>query len=85
MIVFAHTKFGLVRIKGSGVKRAGSICPPPLPSLTEFLRSQHGKFTLGSFSDRDEMHMIQCSGLRCAGSRCFLQYCLHFSALIIEE
>ena len=28
MIVFAHTKFGLVRIQGSGVKRGGGIRPP---------------------------------------------------------
>ena len=27
MIVFAHTKFGLVRIQGSGVKRGGGIWP----------------------------------------------------------
>ena len=61
MIAFAHTKFGLVRIKGSGVKRGGGICPPPIPSLSEFLKSRHGKFTLGSFSDRDEMSIIQCT------------------------
>ena len=30
MIVFVHTKFGLVRVKGSGVKRGGRI-PPPHP------------------------------------------------------
>ena len=30
MIVFAHTKFSLVRIKGSGVKR-GRIPPPSQP------------------------------------------------------
>ena len=29
MIVFAHTKFGLVRIQGSGVKRGAGIRPPP--------------------------------------------------------
>ena len=28
MIVFAHTKFRLVRIQRSGVKRGGGICPP---------------------------------------------------------
>ena len=28
MIVFAHTKFGLVRIQGSGVKRGSGIRPP---------------------------------------------------------
>ena len=28
MIVFAHTKFGLVRIQGSEVKRGGGIRPP---------------------------------------------------------
>ena len=28
MIVFAHTKFGLVRIKGSGVKRGAESAPP---------------------------------------------------------
>ena len=27
MIVIAHTKFGLVRIQGSGVKREGGIGP----------------------------------------------------------
>ena len=32
MIVFAHTKFGLVRIQGSGVKRGeGAESAPPLP------------------------------------------------------
>ena len=30
MIVFAHTKFGLVRIQGSEVKRGGGIGPPPV-------------------------------------------------------
>ena len=31
MILFAHTKFGLVRIQGSGVKRGGGgRNPPPL-------------------------------------------------------
>ena len=29
MIVFVHTKFGLVLIQGSGVKRGGGIRPPP--------------------------------------------------------
>ena len=29
MIVFAHTKFSLVRIQESGVKRGGGIRPPP--------------------------------------------------------
>ena len=29
MIVFAHTKFGLVRIQGSGVKRGAESAPPP--------------------------------------------------------
>ena len=29
MIVFAHTKFGLVRIQGNEVKRGGN--PPPWP------------------------------------------------------
>ena len=29
MIVFAHTKFGLVQVKGSGVKRGGGRIPPP--------------------------------------------------------
>ena len=28
MIVFAHTKFGLVRIQGSGVKRGAESAPP---------------------------------------------------------
>ena len=28
MIVFAHTKFGLVRIKGSRVKRGAESAPP---------------------------------------------------------
>ena len=31
MIVFAHTKFGLVRIQGSGVKRGGRGRNPPSP------------------------------------------------------
>ena len=34
MIVFAHTKFGLVRIKGSGV-RGGRIPPPRSERLFE--------------------------------------------------
>ena len=29
MIVFAHTKFGLVRIQGSGVKRGEAESAPP--------------------------------------------------------
>ena len=29
MIVFVHTKFGLVRIQGSEVKRGGGRNPPP--------------------------------------------------------
>ena len=29
MIVFAHTKFGLVQIQGSGVKRGAESAPPP--------------------------------------------------------
>ena len=29
MIVFAHTKFGLIRIKGSGVKRGADSAPWP--------------------------------------------------------
>ena len=29
MIVFAHTKFGVVWIQGSGVKRGGRNPPPP--------------------------------------------------------
>ena len=29
MIVFAHTKFGLVRIQGNEVKRGGRNPPPP--------------------------------------------------------
>ena len=37
MIVFAHTKFGLVWIKGSGVKREGWI---PSPGLSKFLKSR---------------------------------------------
>ena len=37
-IVFAHTKFGLVRIKGSGVKREADSTPPP--GLSEFLKSR---------------------------------------------
>ena len=38
MIVFVHTKFGIIQIKGSGDKR-GRIPPP---SLSEFLKSRHG-------------------------------------------
>ena len=38
MIVFAHTKFGLVQIKGSGVK-GGGFRPP---GLSEFLKSRLG-------------------------------------------
>ena len=29
MIAFAHTKFGLVQMKESGVKRGGGRIPPP--------------------------------------------------------
>ena len=29
MILFAHTKFGLVRIEGSGVKKGGTESVPP--------------------------------------------------------
>ena len=29
MILFPHTKFGLVRIQGSRVKRGGGFRPPP--------------------------------------------------------
>ena len=35
MIVFDHTKFGLVWIKGSKVKRGGGFHPPS-PRLSEF-------------------------------------------------
>ena len=31
MIVFVHTKFGLFRIKESGVKRGGEVKRPPRP------------------------------------------------------
>ena len=31
MIVFAHTKFDLVRTKGSEVKRGAEFAPPPRP------------------------------------------------------
>ena len=31
MIVFAHTKFGLVQIRGSGVKRGADSALPPWP------------------------------------------------------
>ena len=41
MIVFAHSKFGVVRIKGSGVKRGGGGGFGP-PGLSEFLKSLHG-------------------------------------------
>ena len=34
MIVFAHTKFGLVRIQGSEVKRGGGIRPPVWASFS---------------------------------------------------
>ena len=37
MIVFAHTKFGLVRIQESRVKRGAESAPPP--SLSEFFKS----------------------------------------------
>ena len=37
MIVFAHTKFGLGRIQGSGVKRGADSAPP---SLSEFFKSR---------------------------------------------
>ena len=31
MIVFAYTKFGLVGVKGSAVKRGADSAPPPRP------------------------------------------------------
>ena len=34
MIVFAHTKFGLVRIQGSGVKRGAESAPPVCASFS---------------------------------------------------
>ena len=40
MIVFAHTKFGLVQIKGGGVKREADSATSP--DLTKFLKSRHG-------------------------------------------
>ena len=38
-IVFAHTKFGLVQMKGSEVRRGGV---DSAPSLSEFLKSWSG-------------------------------------------
>ena len=37
-IVYAHTKFGLLWVKGSGVKRGGGAVSVP-PGLSEFLKS----------------------------------------------
>ena len=39
MIVFSYAKFGLVQIKGSGVKRGADSAAP---GLSEFLKSRHG-------------------------------------------
>ena len=41
MIVFSHTKFGLVRIQGSGVKRSERVFQIPVqiglkPALSDF-------------------------------------------------
>ena len=41
MIVFAHTKFGLVRIQGSEVKRGGGGAESA-SVLSEFLKSRSG-------------------------------------------
>ena len=41
MIVFAHTKFGLVRIQGNEVKRGGGGGIHP-PGLGEILKSRSG-------------------------------------------
>ena len=45
MIVFAHTKFGLVRMKGIRVKKergGGGGDGFHSPGLSEFLKFQHG-------------------------------------------
>ena len=43
MIVFAHTKFGLVRIHGSEVKKGGGGgVESDSPGLSEFLKSRSG-------------------------------------------
>ena len=44
MIVFADTKFGLVQIRGSDVKRWAVRNPPS--GLSEFLKSQSGRVKL---------------------------------------
>ena len=38
MIVFAHNKFGLVQIKGSGVKRGDGFRPHGLSEVLKSLR-----------------------------------------------
>ena len=40
MIVFAHTKFGLVRIQESGVKKGGGGGGGRIPGLSEFFKSR---------------------------------------------
>ena len=38
--------------------REGAVSAP-LPGISECLKSRHGKFTLGNFSDRDQTSMIE--------------------------
>ena len=52
MIVFAHTKFGLVRIQGSGVKRGGGIHPPRSERVFQ-IPVQIGLRVRRNVSDRD--------------------------------
>ena len=53
MIVFAHTKFGLVRIQGSRVKRGGGRNPPPRSERVFQIPVQIGlstSFTVNTFN-----------------------------------
>ena len=58
MIVFAHTKFGLVRIQGSEVKRGAESAPPP--GLSEFSNPGPDRVKVCA-SSRERLHSYSCN------------------------
>ena len=56
MNVLAHTKFGLVRIKGSGVKRGGGADSPPRPERVFEIPAWIGLRSLQPFLDKGKSH-----------------------------
>ena len=58
MIVFVHTKFGLVRIQGSEVKRGDGIRPPPRSERVFQIPVQIGLKPGLHVSRKDRKHMV---------------------------